>query len=83
MSNALRSFSGSTGGDWKVTNAAQTVARGANGQYANGWEVTYQLATGHVGTVFVPSPQFNEDAVRAAVAEDAARLYSVINLSSS
>lgn len=69
-----------SGPNWRVTGAVQTTAQAANGQFARGWEVTYQLDTGHTGTVFLPTNQFNPDSVKAAVAADAAQLYQVVNL---
>jgi hypothetical protein len=67
---------------WTVTGAVQTTAQASNGQYAKGWEVTYQLGSGHVGSVFLPGADLNPDAVKAAVAAAATKLASVINLSS-
>jgi hypothetical protein len=79
---AMAGYSGPGGPAWKVTGAAQTTGLGPNGQYQRGWEVTYQLEGGTTGTVFVPAAAFSPETVRAAVADDAARLAAVLGLTS-
>jgi hypothetical protein len=80
MSDTTNALARLGGPNWKVTGAVQTVARGPNGVYAPGWEVTYQLDTGHTGTVFLPNQSFNPDMVKQAISQDAAKLFDVVNL---
>ena len=65
-----------------VNNAQQTTAQDATGRFTKGWEVTYQLDTGHTGTVFVPGDVLNQDQVKAAINQSANALYGVVNLTS-
>ena len=82
MSDTAGALARFGGPNWKVTGAVQTVARGQNGTYANGWEVTYQLDSGHTGTVFLVNQSFNPEMVKQAVTADAAKLHQVVNLTS-
>jgi hypothetical protein len=79
--------SGSGGGGagimWKVTDVSQGVGQDATGRYTKGWSVTYQISTGHTGTVFLAGDNVNPDQVRAAIDKQAAALYGVVGLASS
>jgi hypothetical protein len=70
------------GPDWKVTQVAATQGRDASGTVGPGWNVTYQLAGGASGQIFVPKTAADMDAVKAAVAADAATLHAISNLTS-
>lgn len=70
------------GPGWKVIQVADGQGQDATGRFVAGKNVTYQLASGHSGTVFVPAVQFNPDTVKAAIAADAANLDAISNLSS-
>jgi hypothetical protein len=67
---------------WKVIDAAQTTDMDSSGRYAKGWQVTYQLPSGHVGTVFIAGTTLNPDMVKAAISAAAANLASVVSLTS-
>jgi hypothetical protein len=80
MSNNLpASFAGVA---WKVINAAMTTDQDSTGRYAKGWEVTYQVPSGHTGTVFLAGATLNPDQVKAAVNAAAANLSGVVGLTS-
>lgn len=64
----------------KVLNISDGQGPNPAGGFVKGRNVTYQLSTGHTGTVFIPMDSFNEDAVRAAIATDAANVARVANL---
>jgi hypothetical protein len=82
MSDTTNALARLGGPNWKVTGAMQTVARAPNGTFAPGWEVTYQLDSGHSGTVFLPTQSFNPEMVKQAITQDAAKLHQVVNLTS-
>lgn len=83
MSNASSNLPASFGGaTWKVINAAQTTGQDATGRYAPGWEVTYQIPSGHTGTVFVAGAVPNPDMVKAAVSAAATNLSTVVSMQS-
>jgi len=83
MSSVPVPIAGSVGNvAWAVTGAQQGTGQTASGQYVRGWEVAYQLGSGHAGTVFLPGPELVPDLVRAATAAAAAQLAAVLNLSS-
>jgi hypothetical protein len=68
--------------NWTVSAAQQTTSQDATGRFTKGWEVSYTLDTGHVGTVFVPGDILNQEQVKAAINQSAAALYGVVNLTS-
>jgi hypothetical protein len=70
------------GGTWHVTQAQQTVGNDQTGKAVKGMLVTYQLASGQAGTVFVPGDQPTPDTVTAAVSAAAANLAGILNLTS-
>jgi hypothetical protein len=67
---------------WTVSGAVQTTSPDAGGRYVPGWEITYTIDTGHSGTVFVPGTTPNQDAIKAAINQQAQALHGVVNLSS-
>jgi hypothetical protein len=69
-------YGGYAGPAGKVVNIIDATGQDSTGRYVTGKNVTYQLKSGLSGTVFVPNSLFNEDAVRAAVMADAARLHA-------
>jgi len=52
------------------------------GAAVRGFMVTYQLATGQSGQVFVPGTQFVPDQARQVIAAAAANLAAIANLTS-
>lgn len=67
---------------WKIVNAVQGQQLGQSGQYVKGWSVTYQLANGSSGTVFVPGDTLSTDAVKQAATDAAGQLAAVLSLTS-
>lgn len=67
---------------WRVIQVQDGTGPDSTGRFVQGKTVTYQLETGHTGTVFVPAPNANADAVKLAVAADAANLDAIANLTS-
>lgn len=67
---------------WKIVQVTDRTDQDATGAYVKGRLVTYQLASGHTGTVFVPLAVFSTDSVRAAVMADAQTLADVAGLTS-
>lgn len=74
------SGSGSGGGGWKITDAAQQVGQDSTGRYTKGWQITFQLDGGQTGTVFVAGDSLNPAQVSSAVARQADALYGVLGL---
>lgn len=68
--------------NWQVTDVMETMAQDATGRYARGKQVTFQLASGAVGTVFIPDANFTPDTVKSAIMRAAANLHAVVNLNS-
>jgi hypothetical protein len=64
----------------KVISVVDGTGQDAQGNWAQGRRVTYQLSSGHTGTVFVPLAAFSAESVRAAIAADAQKLADVANL---
>lgn len=65
---------------WTVTGQQETAGPDANGVYVPGVRVTFRLASGQVGQVFVPNDTFTPDGVRAAVQARADTLAAVAAL---
>lgn len=65
---------------WKVVSVVDATGLDATGSYVKGRNVTYQLATGPAGTVFIPLSVFGTEAATAAITADAAKLYAVSQL---
>lgn len=59
-----------------------TDARGQDpaGSWVPGRNVTYQLNSGHTGTVFVALSSFNPESVKAAILADAVKIAGVANI---
>jgi hypothetical protein len=64
----------------RVTQVTAGQGQNEQGQWVRGQNVTFMLASGQTGTVFVPDSMFNPDMVRAAVTAAAANLAAVHNL---
>lgn len=62
---------------WKVTAQQETTQAYPGQGIQKGVTVTFQLADGTTGSVFVPDAQYNADNVRAAIATRAYQLEQV------
>lgn len=67
---------------WKIISQPQASGQDLNGNYVQGRKITYQLADGTTGTVFVPAQNLNPDYVKAAVQEDADKVTAIAGLTS-
>jgi hypothetical protein len=67
---------------WKVTRQVAGPGQDADGKFVQGRTITYQLADGTSGTVFVANTNYTVDSVKAAIAEDAGRVAGVAKLTS-
>lgn len=67
---------------WKVVSQVPTTGQDSNGQFVRGRNVNYQLADGTTGSVFVPNASYTPDAVKAAIAADAATVAAIAGLTS-
>lgn len=67
---------------WKVTQVVDGTGPDSTGRFVVGKTITFQLDTGHTGTVFVPATDANPDAVKLAVQQAAANLDAIANLTS-
>jgi hypothetical protein len=79
---AVQSYDDGAGVAWRVINVQDGQGQDATGRYVNGKTVTFQLSTGHSGTVFVPGGQSDVATVRAMVQQEAANLAAITALSS-
>lgn len=68
-------------GTWAVTGQVETSDIGPSGLYVPGVRVTFRLADGTVGSVFVAGSEYTVEKVRAAIADKATTLASVAGLS--
>ena len=68
--------------EWKVTGVTAGQGRDATNAFVPGWTITYQLAGGAQGSVFVPKTTGDLEAAKQAVADDAAMLHNLTNLTS-
>jgi hypothetical protein len=80
MSQSSYSYAG--GPAWRVIGITEATGPDPSGRFTQGRNVTYQLASGLTGTVFIPLAGFTEDTVAAAVNLDAQTLHNVSQLSS-
>ena len=71
----------SKGPSWKVTGQHETTDVGPAGLFVQGYRVTFVLADGTVGSVFVPKDRYTVANVMAAIAPHAAELEAVAALS--
>ena len=67
---------------WKVTGQQQGVGPDATGTNVKGRNITYQLADGTIGSVFIPNNAYTVENVKAAIAADAEKLAAVQKLTS-
>ena len=70
------------GPTWTVTANVPGTGQDATGQFVQGRKITYQLASGTVGTVFVPNTTLTPDAARTAIEADAAKVSAIDGLKS-
>jgi hypothetical protein len=70
------------GPKWKVVSQQTGSGQDANGKFVQGRNVTYQLADGTSGTVFVPNTSYTVESVKSAIADDAGRVADVARLTS-
>jgi len=66
---------------WAVTNQLQTQGQAPGGLYVPGMEVTFTLANGQSGSVFVPIADYTEAKVQQAIEARAAVMMAVAGLS--
>ena len=64
----------------QVISVASTIGQDATGNWVPGKNVTYQLNSGHTGTVFVPDATFGAETAKAAILADAQKLAAVANI---
>jgi hypothetical protein len=64
----------------RVVDIKPGTGRDATGNFVTGKQVTFQLATGQTGSVFVPDAIFDADSGAAAVKAAAAKLVAGLNL---
>jgi len=67
---------------WRIINIQAGQGQDATGRYVNGKSVTYQLASGQPGTVFVPDGSDTPEYVKAVVQAAADNLAALHNLTS-
>ncbi len=67
---------------WKVVTQTQGMGRNKAGNYVQGWTVTYQLASGSSGSVFLAQGDYTPANVKAAINAQAADVDGVDNLTS-
>lgn len=67
---------------WKVTGQQTASGQDTNGSFVRGRNITYQLADGTTGSVFVPNSSYTPEAVKAAIAADADKVAAVSMLTS-
>lgn len=65
---------------WTVTSQQQTIQTDQSGRITRGVEVYFRLPSGTGGSVFVPESGYNPANVKAAIAQQAARMAEVDNL---
>jgi hypothetical protein len=78
---APQPYDPATGLAWKVIDTKTLSGPDATGRYVPGYQITYQLKSGHAGTVFVPKAAATQEAVAAAITADAQVLAGIANLS--
>lgn len=65
---------------WSVVSQTEGQGRDRTGAYVPGVYVTFQLAGGVTGSVFVPNSEYTLEAVQRAIAERAAIMAGVAGL---
>lgn len=66
---------------WHVTSQQEVTDLGPGGQFTRGYRITFALATGTPGSVFIPRTAYTEDNVRSAIVAWATRVAKIGNLS--
>lgn len=69
-----------TAPQWTVVSQQETARPMAGGQVSRGVMVTFRLATGEQGSVFVDDAHYNADAVRALILERVQQINAVRQL---
>lgn len=77
----MAGYQGPNAVGWKVLSVSDGTGPDPTGRYVNGKTVTYQLKSGHTGTVFVPGADANPEAAAALIRQAAANLDAIANLS--
>lgn len=67
---------------WKVISQTEQQGRNPQGNFVPGHLVGYQLASGQVGTVFVPDSTYTPDKVKEAINGAAVNVDAVATLTS-
>jgi len=62
---------------WEVTSQVETVDLGPAGTFVPGVKIGFRTAAGAIGAVFVPSDAYTVERVRAAIAERAAAMTAI------
>lgn len=65
---------------WEVTSQQETVDLAANGSYVNGVRISFRTRSGALGSVFVPSADYQPDRVRALLDGRAGDMETVHNM---
>lgn len=65
---------------WTVTGQLETADIGPQGTYVPGVKVTFRLASGQTGSVFVAQADYAVDAVARAIADKVATMTAVAQL---
>lgn len=65
---------------WTIIGQAENYANDDQGAFVPGVTVTFQLASGQVGSVFVPNGKYTPEQVRAAVSARADAMRAVSGL---
>jgi hypothetical protein len=65
---------------WQVISVVDGSGQDTTGRYVQGKTVTYQLKSGHTGTVFVPGTNATPDAVAGLIRQAAANLNAIASL---
>lgn len=67
---------------WNVTAQQETSQVGPDGQVRRGVRVSFTTGLGQQGSVFVPDAEYRVDMVRGYVADQAAKIDAIAQLSS-
>lgn len=79
---SMMSSGGADAGKWRIISVSPGQGQDATGRYTTGKQVTYQMATGQSGTVFVPDGQDTVEYTKAVVQAAADNLAALHNLTS-
>jgi hypothetical protein len=65
---------------WVITSQQETVDLAASGAYVNGTRVAFRTRSGALGSVFIPSTEYNPAGVRSKVNQLATDMENVHNM---